>query len=75
MTDDDYIHAAQEMERQGVKEGGGHFADHLNEAYLHLAKAYYHADLSNQRRLREEFALTFEKFHAAWEVRNNRMTR
>lgn len=57
-TDDDYLHAAMAM----LMEGGG-FAQHI-------AKAYMHADLSNQARLKAAFPDLFTEFYIKHEMRN-----
>lgn len=58
MSRDDYIHACQQMEKEG-----GHFI-------THLAKAYYHADGTNVAKLKRavelEFDNYFRDYHQRW---------
>jgi hypothetical protein len=58
MTRDDYIHACHQMETEG-----GHFV-------THLAKAYYHADGTNVKKLKRaielEFDNLFRQYHQKW---------
>jgi hypothetical protein len=56
-TDDDYIHAAHEMERMG-----GGFAGHI-------ARAYYSADGPNRKRLQAAFPELFTKYFQYYTVR------
>lgn len=51
MTDDDYMHAAWEMERIG-----GGFA-------ARIAQAYYVADKDNREKLKVTFADLFKRYH------------
>jgi hypothetical protein len=51
MTQDDYLIAAREMERYG-----GSFAGHI-------ARAYFAADSTNQRKLLEAFGDLFERYY------------
>jgi hypothetical protein len=71
MTDDDYIRTANFMERKANEElakGLGHFSSNYWEAMRHIAKAYYHADLSNQRMMRTTFAAVFQAFNITRQV-------
>lgn len=68
MTDDDYIRTANYMEEKSHEEMGkphGGFMSNYWRAIHHLAKAYYHADTSNQRIMRKSFGAVFEEFNAA----------
>lgn len=66
LTDDDYQRAAIRMEQTGkdmLELHPGHHRGYLAEAYINTAKAYYHADSSNQRKMRIDFDTLFQKFH------------
>jgi hypothetical protein len=66
MTNDDWILTANFMEQKAneeLKKGLGHFMSNYWEAIRHIAKAYYHADGSNQKGMRVEFKPTFTHFN------------
>lgn len=68
MTSDDYIRTANYMEQKAneeLKKGLGHFDGNYWEAMRHLAKAYYHADLQNQKMMRRSFSVVFTDFNNA----------
>jgi hypothetical protein len=68
LTDDDYIHAALELERFGSRltNTGSGFNAALGYTYINLAKAYYAADSGNQRLLRDEFDKVLRRFHSVY---------
>lgn len=66
MTDDDFIRAANFMEAEAnvaLDQEPGDYKSNHSLALKHIAKAYYHADLSNQKVMRNVFGDVLHRYH------------